>query len=195
MTPATSPFPYISLPNAQASLMSRMPKFAQILALSMMSWSSSSPAYLTDMDQTARAKIVNCFWYSHCRRGFSGDPGIEFSTLNGQRYIKVDDTLLLRFKLVTKKHLSRNFPTKQSLYWNAQLPLDIPDLARLELAYYPDETWTKIERAYVLYRLHNKIVWMWQIWGAKDDVYEYAHVPRGTDMLGRLRFAYNDFSI
>ena len=36
---------------------------------------------------------------------------------------------------------------------------------------------------------------LWQVWGAKDDVFEFAHVPGGTDMLGRLRFAYNDFSI
>ena len=189
---------YISLPQARTMLMSRMSQFAQVLALSMASWVSSPPGYLMDMDQAARATIIHRFWYGHCQRLMAGDPGIRFQNLRGQRYLVVDDAVLMRFKLVNRNHLSSNMPTLQSLRWNAQMVLDIPDqpeLARLEFAYLPDATWTRIERAYVLFRHHKHVVWLWQVWGAKDDVFEFAHVPGGTDMLGRLRFAYNDFSI
>ena len=186
---------HFSLQQAIAVLMPRMPQFAQVLALSMASWLSSPPVYLIDMDQTARAIIFNRLWYGYCQRLMSGDSGIRFHNLQGQRYLVVDDVVLLRFKLVDRNHLSRNMPTRQSLRWNAQMSLNIPDLARLEFAYFPDATWTRIERAYVLLRLRKHVVWLWQVWGARDDVFEFAQTPGGTDMMGRLRFAYNDFSI
>ena len=189
--------PLISLTEARALLLPRVPQFIQALNLSMASWNSSPPAYAVHMDPPARATIIHRFWYGYCGQLLSSDPGVRFKDLRGQRYLVVDETICIRFKLIDDSYLSRNLPTRQSRLWNAQLALegpDIPRLDRLELGYISDITGTQVLRAYILLRVRDSVVWLWQILGVRDDTFQFARIPGATDMLGQLRFAYDDFS-
>ena len=189
---------HISLPQARSLLLPKVPQFVEALVRSMDDWVSSPPRYAIHMDSAARATIIHHFWYGHCTHLLSTDPGVQFRKMRGQRYLVVNDRVWIRFKLVDDSYLSKNLPTTQSILWNAQLPLEspeIPRLDRLEFGYILDITGTKILRAYILLRLRKIVVWLWQVWGARDDVFPFAQIDRGSDMLGRLRFAYDDYSI
>ena len=189
---------YITLRQAQQLLSSRVPMFATVLKLGMLELLASPPIQLIDMTTTNKAANLNSFLYGNSRRRFAEDPGVEFKDLNQQRYLVMDAKVWLRFKLLKSDHLSRNLPTRQSLLWNAQLPLagsTIQRLDRLELGYMPDALWTGIDKAYILLRVQNKVVWLWQIWGPRDDVFSYSQTATGADMFGEVRFAHHDYSI
>ena len=188
---------HMSLSEARELLLPHTPQFIEALRRSMNDWVTSPTRYAIHMDTAARAMILNRFWYGNCNQLLAAESTIEFRTLRGQRYLVVDGRVCVRFKLIDDSYLSRNLPTRQALRWNAQLPLeslDLPRLDRLEFGYIPDITGTKVLRAYILLRLRSTVVWLWQVWGARDDVFPFANVARGVDMLERVRFAYDDFS-
>ena len=189
---------FITLHQTQQLLTSRVPSFASVLKLSMLELFASTPMQLIDMSATNKAANLCSYFYGNATRRFAVDPGVEFKDMNQQRYLVVDGQVWLRFKLLKSDHLSRNLPTRQSLLWNAQLPLEgpiIPRLDRLELGYMPDALWTGIDKAYILLRVQKKVVWLWQIWGPRDDVFPYSQTATGTDMFGEVRFAHHDYSV
>lgn len=187
----------VTLPQAQTILSSRVQALADMLKQGMSELWACPPLALIDMTPTNKAANIASFWYGHCVRHFAADPGVSLKDSQGQRYLDIDGQVWVRIKLINRFHLSTNAPTRHSRLWNTQLPLEdpsLPHVERLELGYIPDPFWTRIDRAYILLRVDKRVVWLWQIWGARDDVFLYSRVAGGVDMLGALRFVHDDYS-
>ena len=96
-----------------------------------------------------------------------------------QRFLVIDERIILRFKLIDNNFHSRNYPTKRAIQWRLQQPFaGIPRCERLELGYRVDITGTIISTrnpsdafATLLKVGLDRIVWMWQIAGEQIDTF------------------------
>ena len=186
---------FISLPEAREILAPRLPAFANALGIAVRTWATGLSQYHRVLDESARAIIINQIWNTTVRSLLYDDTGVKFLKVSGQRFLYIDERISLRFKLVDTLYLSKNYPTSRALAWNRQLTLPgIPRAGRVELGYIPDLTGTDIKCACVLLRVDDTVVWLWQIWGVRDDTFGQYVRQDGTDMLGRVVFAYEDYS-
>ena len=163
--------------------------------MAMRVWAAGPPVLHQFLDESARATVMHRLWYGFVEQRLREDPDVDFKSSLGQRFLVVSGSVVVRFKLVDRYYLSRNYPTKRSLAWKSQNYLrDIPPASRLEFGYIPDITGTVPVRACMLLRLGNDILWLWQVLGERDDSFFSVTSVEGADLFGRNGFAYDDFS-
>ncbi len=185
----------ITLPRAQNLLASKIPSFVSALGMTMKTWTASPPVFHQLLDESARATVMHRFWYGFVEQNLRQDSDVEFKSSLGQRFLVVSGKVVVRFKLVDRYYLSKNYPTKRSLAWKRQDHLrGIPPASRVEFGYIPDITGTVLVRACMLLRLGNDILWVWQVLGERDNSFFSATPVEGTDLFDRQVFAYDDYS-
>lgn len=162
---------YITLPKAQSLLQpDRVPAFVRALKNSMHVWNTTLSQSQLVLSSSTRAGVINDYWYYFANQQLGGKAGISVQQEQLQRFLVVDDQLIVRFKLVDQNLRSRNYPTSMSKNWNNQLPLKgIPSLSRCEFGYRLTLTGTAIEDAFLLLRSGEKLLWVWQVFGSQID--------------------------
>ena len=181
----------IDLSTTKPVLQPRMPSFCGALRKCMYEWNTGFAPYHADLDEEARAVVINRLWYRYSSQALRGDPGISLHKYSNGYFYAVDDRLLIRFKHLDDSYQSRNHPTPRSRAWDGQLRFrTIPDLVRLEFGYRLDITGTIVLDALVALKLYGDSIWRWQVWGR--PISEFAATPR--NMTGRLIYSYDNYS-
>ena len=186
---------HIDLEHAKSVLSPRMRAFTGALANSVNVWNSRFGGSQIVLDSTARAVVLNQYWYYFARSALANDLGVTLLTEQGQRYFVVDEEVILRFKLVDQNLKSKNFPTRRAKAWNLQLPLNgIPKWDRLEFGYRLDLTGTVVLDAFVILRVGHHFLWVWQVLGDRIETFA-AQLPLTSVSLDELpvTFAYDDY--
>ena len=186
----------MTLTEARANLAPFMPVLTGALKLAVQNWNDRPPMEHQILDEIARGVIIGQHWYEFVNRLLDDEPRVQFHHISGQRFFCVDETIILRIKHVNRYNISRNYPTSRALRWNRQLPLmGVPASTRLEFAYKMDLTGTVVDRACILLRFSNAILWMWQVWGMRDDTFAQTSDQVSKDLFDRGIFAYDDYSL
>ena len=188
---------YISLPEAQGILYpDRVRSFVDALRDTLQSWNSELSSAQMVLDPAARAMNFSRYWYYNANIKLRDDSGVKFSTVQNQRLFTIDESIILRFKLIDRKFKSKNYPTRTAMRWRLQYSLPgFPPCERLEFGYRLDLTGTVIQDAFIILRVGTTIVWLWQLWGPKLDTF-----PIQLDLtpLGQAQpvvFAYDNYEI
>jgi hypothetical protein len=182
----------LELPETQLILQSRMPLFAQAISQSVEDWRKFA---MLGLDASARATIINQMWYKHALYHLESDKGVRICTDQNQRFLVVDDRIILRHKHLDGNLRSSNYPTPRAVDWNdnAQTALpNIPPCARLVFGYRLDATGIAIRDAFITFPQHLLNRWVWQIWGDPIDTFQYP-LPAGIGPA--LTYAYSDYSV
>ena len=158
--------PTISLENAVTTLKSRMQKFSNALGQCEQLWNGELAFSHITLDDSCRAHILNQFWYSFAHAILAEDKGIVFNIEQFQRYITIDERVIVRFKLLDDNLRASNYPTNHALDWQQQIPLNgIPTIARLHYGYRMDVTGTKVKDAFITLPRGAINDWVWQTSG------------------------------
>lgn len=187
----------VVLREARSILLDRMPSLVECVSGAVSTWNTDYAPHHLVLDATARAKILSDHFYFNAASSLSG-RGVELKVDQLQRYLVVDERLILRFKRFDGHLGTRNYPTDHATEWVRQIPLDgIPPVARLHLGYRLDLTGTILEDMFVT--LPNGIPevvndWVWQVWGEPiTTVGIQMRFPQLQPDAGVV-YAYDDFS-
>ena len=187
---------YITLPKAQSLLNPHwVPAFVRALRNSLHVWNTTLSQSQLVLSKSTRASIINDYWYYFTNQQLGGKAGISVQEERYQRFLVIDDQLIVRFKLVDRNLRSKNYPTPASKDWNNQLPLQgIPSLSRCELGYRLTLTGTAIEDAFLLLRSGEKLLWVWQVFGSQIDTFPIQLPFPNPGQPQPAVFAYTDYS-
>lgn len=191
----------ISLPEAQELLRPRVPQLTKSLAGAFTTWLQDLAPHHVALSSTARAKIINDYFYFNAAQNLSRDKGVGFHENQLQRFIVFDERLVVRFKLLDRSLQARNYPTERARGWVQQLPLEgIPPCERLHFGYRLDLTGTTIRDAFITLPTGTLAVpndWIWQVWGNPIDLSTFGIQIRLiplTRVGANVVYAYDDFS-
>ena len=124
----------------------------------------------------------------------------------GQRYLTVDNQIILKFKKVDANYESCNHHTERSDGWNSQFELDgTPNvnLPRLEMGYTLDATGTQYDRLCVLLRgtrvngsrgRGTIVSWLWLLGGRPETKFHLVS-NGGVNFLGDQVYSYSNYPI
>ena len=166
--------PYITLPQAKKILdPRRVAVLTGALRNALSTWNTAlAPAQMM-LNSSARAMNINQMWYFFVGLGIDDDPSIILSEDQLQKFLVIDERVILRFKLIDRNFASRNYPTIRANQWRLQYSLpSLPQCERLEMGYRLDITGTEVQDAFIILRYGDTILWLWQIWGDKIDNFE-----------------------
>lgn len=165
--------PIVSLENARAALSSRMQGFTDALSQCQKEWNNKLASAQMVLDGSARAHLWNQYWYYYARSIFNEDNGVRFFIDQLQRYIVVDERVIMRFKLFDEHLCARNYPTDHAVDWKLQIPLEgLPPCARLHYGYRMDITGTKVKDAFITLPKGSSFnEWVWQTSGEPIDIF------------------------
>jgi len=162
----------MSLETARSILISRMQCLTDALSQCQNIWNTKYAFAQMTLDESARAHNINQHWYAFAREIFEGDDGVKFHKDQLQRYLVIDEKVIIRFKLFDKHLLARNYPTDHANDWKFQYPLrGIPQVARLNYGYRMDITGTEVKDAFITLPLGNHNEWVWQTSGEPIDTF------------------------
>jgi len=148
------------------------------------------------IDRSARAHILNQYWYEYARQIFEGDRGVVFSNDQLQRYMVIDERVVLRFKLLDVYLRPSNYPTDHSLGWNRQIPLDgLPTCARLHYGYRMDVTGTSVKDAFIILPRGRFNEWVWQTSGEPIDTFGFQMSFSDECQIRPTVFAYDHYPL
>lgn len=192
----------IALPEAQELLRPRVPELTKSLAGAFTTWQQDLAPHHVALSSTARAKIINDYFYFNAAQNLSRDKGAVFHENQLQRFIVFDERVVLRFKLLDNNLEARNYPTERAKGWVQQLPLEgIPPCERLHFGYRLDLTGTIIKDAFITFPNGTLAVpndWVWQVWGNPIDSSTFG-IQRRLIPVSRVAtnvvYAYDDFSV
>ena len=187
---------YVTLPQVRSLLgTDRMPAFVRALKNSLQAWNTSLGSAQLVVTPSTRASIINDYWYYFVNQQLGGTAMVTLKREQFQRFLVVDDQLIIRFKLVDRNLRSRNYPTPTSKGWNNQLPLQgLPPLSRCEFGYRLTLTGTDIEDAFLLLRYGERLLWLWQVLGSRIDTFAIHSPLTEPGQLQSDRFAYSNYS-
>ena len=162
------------LEAARPILTSRMQGFTDALNRCQKIWNANYGFAQMTLDESARAQIINQHWYDYARAIFDGDDGVKFVKNQSQRYVVVDEKVIIRFKLFDRRLGTRNYPTAHALNWISQVPLDgMPPCARLHYGYRMDITGTRVKDAFITLPRGTYNEWVWQTSGEPIDTFGF----------------------
>ena len=188
--------PLISLENARAALHSRMQGFTDALVECQKIWNKEFAFAQMTLDSSARAHVLNQYWYAFARNIFSGDTGVVFSMEQLQRYVVVDERVIIRFKLLDGKLCTRNYPTAHAVDWRLQIPLEgLQPCARLHYGYRMDITGTKVRDAFVTLPQGSFNEWVWQTSGEPIDTFGFQLPLRQEGASNPTVYLYNNYPL
>lgn len=148
----------------------RMSALVNALRNSVHTWNTRYAESQMVLDQSARAIIINQYWYYLVNQALSNDPGVLARRDQLQRYFVFDERIIIRFKLFDNSLHSKNYPTDRAQDWKLQLPLSgIPPCDRLEFGYRLDITGSVIKDAFLVLPEGDRILWVWQVLGSQID--------------------------
>jgi hypothetical protein len=148
------------------------------------------------LDGSARAHLINQHWYAFARNIFKEDSGVVFSTDQLQRYVVVDEKVIIRFKLFDGRLCARNYPTEHSVDWSSQIPLQgLPPCARLHYGYRMDITGTKIKDAFITLPQGSINEWVWQTSGEPIDTFGFQMPLPQTGVSEPMVYAYDNYPL
>ncbi len=111
----------------------------------------------------------------HWQNYMETEANATFLNHQGQKAVRFNDDstgIIIRIKHLGKALQSWNLRTKHSDNWNSQqLMPGMPKYARLEYGYRLDPTGMLVADAFVLLKEGKDIVWIWQTWGERADIY------------------------
>lgn len=199
----------MSLEEAQDILRPRMQSFTDALAHCQKIWNAGRDGAVPQqgyeqgyafahmsLDASARATILNQEWYTYANKTLSGDRGVVFAKDQLQRFIIIDERLIVRFKLLDRDLCSRNYPTDRAQGWELQLPLDgIPPVARLTYGYRLDLTGVEVKDAFVTHPRGDINEWVWQTSGERIDTFAIPLRLRAVGQPEVKVFAYDNYRL
>ena len=103
---------YITLTETQRILQQpRINALTGALRSSIGTWNSALASAQMVLDKSARAMIINQYWYSFVNLALGGDEGVVLRNDQLQRFRTViDERIILRFKLIDNNFHSRPPP-------------------------------------------------------------------------------------
>lgn len=157
---------------ARTILQPRMPGFTEALNECKKTWNNEFAPAQRVLDGSARAHVLNQYWYAFTREIFNGDNSIRFLNDQLQRYLVIDEKIILRFKYLDGHLLPKNYPTDHALDWNKQIALEgLPPCVRLHYGYRMDIAGVKIKDAFIILPIGNQNEWIWQTSGEPIDIF------------------------
>lgn len=156
-------------------------------------WNNSLSSAQMVLDGLGRAIIINQYWYHFANLALDDDAGVIAGIEQRQRFLAIDERILLRFELLDDNFESKNYPTKRATLFRLQIPLmGLPPIERLEVGYRLDLTGTVIRDAFVLLRVGKQIPWLWQIGGNEISTFPVNFELRPEGAPEPYVFAYDN---
>ena len=188
---------FITLPDVQRILdPGRVRSFVGALRDTLKTWNTELASAQMVLDPAARAMNFSRYWYYNANLALSDDTGVKFNTVQNQRMFTIDERIILRFKLIDRAFKSKNYPTRKATQWRLQYPLPVfPPCERLEFGYRLDLTGTGVEDAFILLRVGNTVVWLWQLWGARIDTFPIQLDLTPIGQTQPIVFAYDNYAV
>lgn len=186
----------ISLESARAALKSRIQGLTDALSKCEKIWNEGYAFAQMTLDGSARAHVINQHWYAAARTIFADDEGVVFLTEQLQRYLVIDEKIILRFKLFDGQLSAHNYPTEHALDWQRQLPLEgLPPIARLHYGYRMDVTGTRVKDAFITLPRGSMNEWVWQTSGEPIDTFGFQLPLPQTGMLNPVVYWYDNYPL
>lgn len=149
----------------------------------------------TKLFRRTRACLIHNYMTNSAPTAFAPDRGIH--VIEGQEtlFFLVEDRLLFRFKKGDEQGISANVDTQASLAFNnpQQMLIDLPDVARVDIAYVLNRFETTIDRILVVARDGDRAVWSYAIHPRADETefptplpVQPATPPAAADTVVRL---------
>lgn len=149
-----------------------------------------SPADRLDLAQgRVYANMIWSFFWSEMRRTAARVPGCVLLERNGTVDLIVNDQVLLRFKRVSRKLLSRNYPTQTNLAFYAQheLPGIPASLPRLEIGWREDNLRLALGSLHVIMRVERRVAWSIPIHEERGGVLALQPTAASSSKAPRVR--------
>lgn len=186
--------PDITLERAREILILYAPDFVGSLKAVLKDWNEGLGQFQVAMDASTRAHIHNQLFYHHFGLRIATVSQIRFGKDQQQRYLIVNDQVLLRAKLLDRRLRASNFQTVHTTEWSQQAHLpEIPPVPRLNFGYRLDLTGTAIKDAFITMPNgdpHAVNDWVWQLYG--QPIVAFGQ-QRRLFPTGEV-FQYDDFS-
>ncbi len=187
---------FISLESARKVLQPRMQALTDALSQCEKLWNNELAFTQRTLDESARAHVLNQYWYAYARAIFAADNGVVVSKNQLQRYVVIDEQIIIRFKFLDRNLCASNYPTDRAINWSLQMPLEgYPLLARLHYGYRMDITGTRVKDAFVTLPYGTINEWVWQTSGERIDTYAIQIRLRQAGELEPKVFAYDNYHL
>ena len=114
---------YITLAETQRILQPpRINALTGALRNSIDTWNTALASAQMVLDKSARAMIINQYWYNFVNLALGNDEGVVLRVDQLQRFLAIEERIILRFKLIDKNFHSSNYPTERAIQWRLQYP-------------------------------------------------------------------------
>ena len=133
-----------------------------------------------NLDSIAAANFIASRWYSQIQSRLRGQRGMVFDKLQGQKFLCIDERVIVRFKRLSDNLETKNILTPQQLLWNRQLGLlGLPPIPRLVCGY-----------QFNRFAMLPKAIYIALPTGLADPVNEWEWCLRGPDSAGSLQYPF-----
>ncbi len=148
------------------------------------------------MRRRAFCSTLHDFWYSRMEESPDHGKRFECRTHRGQRYLSVQDEVIIRVKQLDPRYLSWNLATTHADAWNRQMALKgLEPAPRLELGYRLDAVMSGYDNIHILLRVESEIDWRIQIYGARTDTFDVGQLGLDGIETHRTHYAYRPVRI
>lgn len=145
------------------------------------------PEVRIEHDRRAQASCIYCHMANEADRRLNGRGGVVPLEHRNLKLWAIEDVVTIRFKKMDEDGRTRNYPTKQAIDYDAQLPLPglpLPPV-NLVVGYLLDPTETEIERIQVARPMGRKMMdWCAALVPTSDQV---EGRPRWVDVTRQTR--------
>ena len=149
--------------------------------------------YRTNIDNGTLYSGIGDIAYARARELFADVPEVEVKEHGGQSYISVADQIALRFKHFDRNFRPRNARTEHNKQWTSGVMMPgFGAEGRPDFGYRMDPLGIDVQDAFVAMRLHDNLVWLWQVFGDEIDP-PFAQLTLLPGPMPEPNFAYDYF--
>jgi hypothetical protein len=184
---------FTPLTRVRSVLLPYMPDIVGAFRFSLMVNDQNHNYYRSNISNKTLFSGIDDIAYSRTREIFSDVPDISVGKDKGQDYINVGGEIALRVKHFDRNLRARNTQTTHNRQWTngGRMP-GVGNAERADFGYRMDPLGIEFQDAFVALRLHDNLLWLWQVLG--DEIDEpYAQLTLSPGSGSEPKFAYDYF--
>ena len=138
---------------------------AEAICTAFTRWRALPADYLADTTHgRTRSACIWSLMIAEVKKALSPFPGVRSEEKGNTCNFYIGSAVLFRLKKLSRKGMSRNYPTQTSLDFYAQLELPgMPQAVRVDVGYVPNDVFTKPEKILVACRDGKTLEWVYPI--------------------------------
>lgn len=148
-------------------------RFHDVMDTAWTRWVKDHRPLLPFHTPTGRANLIHDLIEDEARKRFAGLQGAKPVDGQSERFLlNVEDRILVQFKLLDQRLLTRNYPTRTAISFEYQQPwIDgMPTYPHVSAGYCLDRTGTDVEGYYIVCAEGKQVEWFYRLERAASGV-------------------------